>query len=231
MIVQDRGDHVLLITQPDHARLARRIFEQWPALARRPRKDALLLAIGEHDSGWAEADAAPMVDPENGTVVDFVQVPLEMRQRWAPTAVQRLAADSPWAAALVAEHGLTVYARFRTAPEWAEYFSGLTMLRDELLRVAGEPSKTLVDDYGFLRLADLVSLTFCTGWDDAQQFRDWTIQRVGNEVRVDPRAHGLVIPFSITGRRIAKRPYESDSAVLTALRAADSVTLNGEVAA
>lgn len=230
MIVQDRGDHLLLITQPDHAGLARRIMGQWPPLARHPRRDGVLLAIGEHDSGWADADAAPIADPATGTVVDFVHAPMELRQRWAPTAVRRLAGLSPWAAALVAEHGLTVYARFRTEPEWAEYFSGLTMLRDELLRVVAEPSETLVDDYAFVRLADLVSLTFCTGWDDAQQFRDWTIQRVGTEVRINPREHGLVIPFSITARRLTNVRYPTDAALLTAFRSASHVTLSGEVA-
>ena len=231
MIVQDRADHILLITQPDHARLARRIFEQWPALFQHPRRDTLLLAIGGHDQGWADSDAAPLAEPSTGAVVDFVHAPLELRQRWAVTSVQRLAADSPWAAALVAEHGLTVYARYRTEPEWAEYFEGLTTLRDGLLRVAGSSYETLVDDYVFLRLADLVSLTFCTGWDDDQRFREWSIQRVATQVHVRPREQNVVIPFSITARRLAKTPYRSGAALLAALRIADHVTLNGELVA
>ena len=231
MIVQDRADHLLLITQPDHARLARRIFEQWPALFQHPRRDALLLAIGGHDQGWADSDAAPLVQASTGAVVDFVHAPLELRQRWALTSVQRLAADSSWAAALVAEHGLTVYARFRTEPEWGAYFEELTTRRDELVRVAAGPLELLVDDYGFLRLADLVSLTFCTGWDDEQRFREWSIQRVAAQVHVRPREQNVVIPFSISGRKLAKIPYRSDAALLAAFRGADHITLNGDLVA
>jgi hypothetical protein len=67
MIVRDEGAHWLLVTQPDHARLARRVMEQWPGVIDAPRREEILLAIGEHDSAWAGPDSAPQWDPVGGT--------------------------------------------------------------------------------------------------------------------------------------------------------------------
>src|SRR5581483_8368207 len=67
MIVRRTGGRIQLITQPDHAQLAGRIMARCAALADRPRRTSILLAVAEHDNGWAEEDAAPEAG-EDGTV-------------------------------------------------------------------------------------------------------------------------------------------------------------------
>ena len=64
MIVRPAGDVLHLITQPDHAALARRIMDRWIAddLPASPRRASILRAIEEHDHGWLDVDAAPIVD-------------------------------------------------------------------------------------------------------------------------------------------------------------------------
>src|SRR5687767_12815221 len=113
MIVRPAPGVLHLITQPDHAALARRIMEQWTSLQSAERREEILLAIEQHDGGWQEPDDAPTVDPETSTVFDFVRVPPAVRQDVWPRGVGRLA-HSPWAAALVAHHAITVYDRYRT---------------------------------------------------------------------------------------------------------------------
>ena len=66
MIVRTTPGSIQLITQPDHAQLARRVMEHCVPLAARPRRDVILRAIGEHDNGWMEEDAAPRVNPTTG---------------------------------------------------------------------------------------------------------------------------------------------------------------------
>ena len=138
MIVRPVHDGLQLITQPDHAHLARRIMVHCVPLAARPRRDAILHAIGEHDNGWAEEDAAPTVNPNTGSVADFVSVPLSVRHGVWPRGVARLA-DDPWAAALVAQHALTVYDRFRSDAEWTPFFDEMAAARGAMLRVSGMP--------------------------------------------------------------------------------------------
>ena len=58
MIVRTGPDHLLLITQPDHAALSAAIMGRWrrDGLPAHPRREWLLLATREHDAGWAEVD-------------------------------------------------------------------------------------------------------------------------------------------------------------------------------
>ena len=81
MIVRSAPGGVQLITQPDHASLARRIMERCIPLAGRSRCNAILLAIREHDNGWAEEDVAPTVIPATGRIADFITLPVASR-RW-----------------------------------------------------------------------------------------------------------------------------------------------------
>lgn len=226
MIVRQAGAGLLLITQPDHAQLAGRIMRHCVSLADHPRRGAILRAIAEHDNGWAEEDAAPLADPGSGGVVDFVAAPLAVRHRVWPRAVERLARDQ-WAAALVAQHAITVYDRFRPDPAWAPFFAGMEALRDRMAEF-GATATDLRDDYAFVRLGDLVSLTFCTGWTDDQRYADWTVRLSGDRVRVAPDPFGgAVIPIEIAAREIPARPFRTDAELRDALARASTTVLRG----
>lgn len=226
MIVRQAGTGLLLITQPDHAQLAGRIMRHCVALADHPRQGAILRAIAEHDNGWAEEDAAPLADPRSGGVVDFVAAPLAVRHRVWPRAVERLSGD-PWAAALVAQHAITVYDRFRPDPAWAAFFAEMEALRDRMTRTVA-CATDLLADYAFVRLGDLVSLTFCTGWTDAQRYADWTVRLSGDRVRVDPDPFGgAVIPIEIAARELPARPFRTDAELRDALARASTTVLRG----
>ena len=164
-------------------------MEHSVALSGRPRRDSILHAIGEHDNGWAEADAAPTVDAESGNVMDFVSAPLSVRQGVWPRGIARLA-DDPWAAALVAQHVLTVYDRYRSDSAWTAFFAEMKTARMRMRRAAAMPLADLEDDYAFVRLGDLISLTFCTGWTDEQRFGASTIHLSGWRVVVTPDPFG-----------------------------------------
>ena len=73
---------MLICTQPDHAALAQHIMQHWRAdgLPESPRRAAILLAVNEHDNGWREVDAAPIVDPATGGIRDFINAPDEVRR-------------------------------------------------------------------------------------------------------------------------------------------------------
>ena len=111
-----------------------------------------------------------------------------------PRGIARLA-DDPWAAALVAQHAITIYDRFRPESEWRPFFAEMEEARDRMLRADGGLDDLLAD-YAFVRLADLISLTFCTGWTDEQRFGEWTVQRLDTRVVVSPNAFtGTGVPI------------------------------------
>jgi hypothetical protein len=229
VIIRQVGERILLITQPDHAHLARRVMEHCAPLAASPRRDEILLAIGEHDNGWTEEDAAPRVNLATGEVFDFVSAPADVRQAVWPRGVARLASD-PWAAALVAQHAVTVYDRFRSDRDWAPFFAEMEAARDAMVRATDRDLDELLSDYVFVRLADLISLTFCVGWDDEQRFGGWAVQRAETRVVVTPDAFGgAEIPIAIDAREIVRRTFRSDAELRAALSEARSVTLRGEL--
>jgi hypothetical protein len=210
-------------------------------LAGQGRRDAILETIAEHDNGWAEEDAAPSVDPETGRIHDFVSAPLSVRHRVWPRAVARLE-DDPWAAALVAQHALTIYDRFRSETVWSPFFAEMEEARARMVLASGLRPNDLAADYVFLRLGDLISLTFCTGWDE-QIFDEWTVSCSGGRVVVKSREStprlvsdaaadvfgGATIPIELNVREIRKQVFRSDAELREALSDASTVTLRGEV--
>jgi hypothetical protein len=230
VIVRSLDTGTLLITQPAHARLAREVMEHATALAGHPRRESVVLAIGEHDNGWAEEDAAPTVDVSTGAVVDFVNASLWVRHTVWPRGVARLA-DDPWAAALVAQHAITVYDRFRADGEWASFFEGMEAERDAMLRTSGLGAPELASDYPFVRLGDLISLMFCTGWTEPQTFAHWTVERSGSRVSVTPDPFGgTTISIAVTAVEIRNGPFASNEDLREAIGEGLRMTLRGEVA-
>jgi hypothetical protein len=217
-----------LITQPDHAHLSRAIMEHCVPLAGAARRTIILHAIDQHDNGWAEEDLAPRVHPQTGAIFDFVGAPADVRHAVWPRGVERLA-DDPWAAALVAQHALVIYDRFRDDPAWAAFFATMQTLRDEMVRASGWPLDDLPADYRFVRLADLTSLAFCTGWDGEQHFGEWTVRLSGTRVMTPDVFGGVEIPIAITATDIPNQPYRSAIALRDAIRRAPAVTLHGRV--
>jgi hypothetical protein len=230
VIVRTAGDHLLLITQPDHAALAARIMAEWRRddLRDSPLRDTILFAAREHDNGWAEEDRAPIVDPATGRILDFINAPEPVRQRIWPRAVDRLR-DRPYAAALVAEHALNVYEHYRERPAWAPFFDRMEAMRQAALTDAAP--RTITDlrrDYFFIRMGDLASLAFCNAWQEPQKLARYELRLHGAELRFAPDPfNGARVPLSIRARRIPKCGYTSPADAARAFEAADELDICG----
>jgi hypothetical protein len=233
MIVRLDGSIQLLITQPDHAALAARVMRQWRAdgLLQAPRFSSILLAVEEHDNGWREVDAAPLVDDAAGRVVDFIGAPDQIRRTVWPRGVDRLAA-TPYAASLVAQHALHIYRRYRGHTDWAPFFSDMEARRDRYLQLAGPLSvDDLVREYFFLRIGDLISLTFCNGWTAAQlddSGSGYAIRLEGTRLTITPDPfEGREVPLEIAARELPNRPFQSAAEASEAFSKARHVVVEG----
>ena len=225
MIIRHNGDALQLITQPDHARLAGAIMQHTIDLAEHPRRDSILLAITEHDNGWTEPDAAPLIDPATGVPLDFISAPIAVRQGVWPRGIARLAHD-PWAAALVAQHAMAIFERYRSDSAWTQFFAVVESARQSMLGASGFSLVELMADYRFVGFGDLISLTFCNGWSDVQQFDAWNVRLSGSQVVVLPDLfNGRSIPIAIGAKEIRRRAYRSDADLRDELAAAPVATL------
>jgi hypothetical protein len=95
----------------------------------------------------------------------------------------------------------------------------------------GFRSATLVADYAFVRLADLISLAFCAGSTEEQRFDEFTVRLHGTRVVVTPDVFGgAAIPFAIEAKALFSRLFRTDDELRRALWAASTVILRGDVA-
>jgi Protein of unknown function (DUF3891) len=218
MIVREDGSSFLLITQPDHARLARDIvaaIRTEPALATAAR-EVVLLATLEHDNGWLEVDAQATIDPDTGRPCDFINGPAHVKHELWPRGITRVARTDARAAALIAEHALTVYHYRAAEPEWQSFFGPITALRDDLLRqiaaVDGPARQVFAQEYRCVRLGDVFSLQFCNGWTEPHETFGYhaTLDRSQLIISPDPFAGG-VVQLRVMARRIPARRYASDA--------------------
>jgi hypothetical protein len=230
MIIQPSGDALFFITQPELARLAGDLLERWSSrgFAGHPRRDAILLAAREHDNGWIEEDDETHVDG-NGEPLDFISVPAHVKHRIWPRRTARLAERDPYAAALVAQHALTVHEGQRGEREWAEFFNRMEAIRGELLATCpGRAAAAADEDYPFVRIADLLSLVICNGWrTPASAAGTHAVMRERLEVSPDPFG-GIVVPYAVGARRLERPGRVSASELRDALAAAPVVTIRGE---
>ncbi len=238
MIVRTDADGSLtLIAQPDHAALSAELMEAWQGdgLPTRPSRPVILFATREHDNGWKEPDRVPGL-AANRRPYDFTNAPMEVRQAIWPRGVARVAERSPLAGALVAEHALTVYDRYRGDPLWQAFFEELARVRDTLLHRAGALDGTERDafeaDYRFVYLGDLLSLVFCNRWHGAHEAHGYRVWMDGDELAVWPDPFGgRSIPIAVPARRILDRAYRSDEDLQAAIGEAEAITVRGTAAA
>ena len=230
MIIRRDDDRLLFIRQPDHATLAGEIMSRWRlgGLPDHPRRAAILSATRDHDTGWIEEDASPPVSAQ-GEPLDFVAVDLSVKQRTWPRATARLAPASPYVAALVAQHALTIYESQRGQPAWQHFFDTMGGIRDALLRDAKQHADDLAADYRFVRTGDLLSLTFCNGWSAplAGIGYDAILRGITLEITPDPFA-GVRIPLSVPARALPIRSYQSETELREALERAPVVLVEGD---
>ena len=231
MIIRTTDDTQLFITQPDHARLAAEAITNWreDGFETNPRRASILLAAREHDNGWREEDALTHVDA-SGKPLDFICVPVAVRQRIWPRAVDRLAEQDPYAAALVAQHAITVYGHFESDLAWNPFFEVMQERRaTHLARCPAGAADDIAADYRFVHAADRISLAFCTGWPQPLESYERRIILRHDTVEVSPDPFsGARIPLRIRVRRLPVREYASAADLRAALDDAAVEVIEGE---
>jgi hypothetical protein len=232
VIIQRRDDTLFFITQANHAAVAATIMTHWRegGLPEHPRREAILDATAAHDDGWREEDVTLHLN-DVGEPQDFIEVPTDVKQRIWPRATERLAATSPYVAALVAQHALTIYASLGSDPAWRSFFARMTRTRDDLAeRALPQTTEAVGVDYRFVRIGDQLSLIFCNGWTAPMAGVGYRaiLKDITLEVTPDPFG-GVRIPISVEARTLAARPYTSVDDLRRAYAAAPVVTLAGYV--
>jgi hypothetical protein len=185
MILQDHGDHLLVIRQTDHAVLSGFLAREWGNdLFRRPDLfESFCLAAREHDNGWCEWELAPQIDPKTRVPYTFMSIPTEEHVALYQRGIERLIKVDRYAALLASLHCSGLYDRSRatipgfstkyvksTESQMVNEFLQTLKLQQLRLKVdlrANPATKSLAEDKslernaGVLEALDRLSLYFC----------------------------------------------------------------------
>ena len=187
MIIQEQGDHLILIRQTDHAVLSGYFARESgnENFARSQPLESFQLAATEHDNGWNEWELQPRIDPVTFLPYTFMSLPTVEHMDLYQRGIERVVKVDRYAGLLVSMHCAGLYDKTRaTMPGFsAKYIKAqeapvvsdfLQRLRLQQLRLKvdlrGDPAtKDFSDEKWFqanaqrLEALDRLSLYFCLG--------------------------------------------------------------------
>lgn len=187
MIIQEQGDHLVLIRQTDHAILSGYFAREAgnDNFARPEPIESFQLAAAEHDNGWNEWELQPRIDPVTFLPYSFMSLPTQEHTDLYQRGIERVVKVDRYAGLLVSLHCAGLYDRTRaTMPGFsAKYVKSqetpivndfLQRLRLQQLRLkvdlrADPATKAFADEKWLqanaqrLEALDRLSLYFCLG--------------------------------------------------------------------
>ncbi|HIC88428.1 MAG TPA: DUF3891 family protein [Anaerolineae bacterium] len=182
MIRRKLDDHTLLIIpQPAHAWLAGQLALHWgnDRFVRPAPRAEVILAISQHDNGWAEWEQEPHLNPETGQPRSFKEVELNEHLGIWHRGVARMLLQNRYAALLLSLHSTSLYApRLRdeaTLPHERDriraYLGEQEALQKELRQALTEDERyaqaleeaSLQANLCLLKACDALSLHLCGG--------------------------------------------------------------------
>lgn len=191
MIRNETTDHWILITHPDHARIAGQFADAWgnADFARPEPYLPLRYAIYHHDDGWLTRDTTPSLTkqgrPEGftralvGTYSAFEEIDLPAYLLVRAEATAAVAEIDPYAGLLVSMHTvnlLTEQADLATIrPEHrdahTDFLARQRTWQSQITKNFGYSSAELQRGFEFLQCCDNLSLIVCSGYDTTRTLR------------------------------------------------------------
>ena len=115
MIIQEQGDHLVLIRQTDHAVLAGHLARELgnDTFAVPQPQESFALAATEHDNGWNEWELLPEIDPVTYLPYSFMSIPTREHIELYQRGIERVVKVDRYAGLLVSMHCLGLYDRTR----------------------------------------------------------------------------------------------------------------------
>ncbi len=160
VIVRDGGHDWQVVLQTDHAGLSGNFARAWADPG--PRHDSLTLAAERHDDGWAVWEQAPMVEPETGRPLNFLDVGVPAHLAFYRACIAAVSEQDPYSGLLVSMHGAGIYQqRYGRDP-------GLSITQ-------AEAHRQLVDAFVDEQEAGYSERIARTGVDEEQRWRDYEL--------------------------------------------------------
>jgi len=205
MIRAETESEWLLITHPDHAKLAGEFADVWGnrEFGRPEPYEAIRYAVYHHDDGWTNRDASPCLTPTGvpeaftrdlvGAYSAFEEIDLPSYLRVRGEATAAVAAQNPAAGIMVSMHTVnllteqadesTIKPDHRAAH--AEFVARQQAWQKNETAKLGLDADAMQRGFEFLQACDNLSLIACSGYDETRPLRHLHLDQGGH-------AHSLI---------------------------------------
>ena len=254
MIIPEREPKLVLVRQPEHAKMSGRIARRWqrPAWLTPGAWKRFVEAVRRHDDGWISEEARPALDPR-GFPYDFLRLPPGRHLAVWKRSVRLAGRADPWGGLLVAGHArwLTGMSRGRAASAGQNaidrFLEGLDAEIERLKRIlqSGPPADrilaaspglssarrlfSLLDSLS-LRLLGAIGLETTGPVCFGEREERLSIAGDGQRFSVDPwpfRAPAFRV--AVTACEVAPGPYRDPGSLAKAMARARRRTLRWEL--
>ena len=206
MIIQDQGDHLIIIRQTDHAVLsgffARELGNE--LFSKPDPRESFLLAATEHDNGWEEWELRPRIDPVTFLPYSFMSIPTEEHIELYQRGIERVVKADRYAGLLVSMHCAGLYDRTRaTMPGFsAKYVKSqeATIVTDVLQRLKLQQLRLKVDLRGDPAMKEFAN----EKWLQANAQRLEAVDRLSLYICLEPREPATIdaVPVDYRGSEV-----------------------------
>lgn len=161
MIVNKLEQGWEVIYQPAHALLSAQLAGRWEAKTRPGRWWETLTAVAQHDNGWREWEAAPLITDE-GAPRNFTQMtPFDAIAQWE-RGITRGRHQSRWVGLLISLHATSLYeARRGELAELDAFLNEQAVLQEAWIEGVGTTREEALRAYRMVQWTDWLSLILC----------------------------------------------------------------------
>ncbi|WP_419954211.1 DUF3891 family protein [Neobacillus niacini] len=164
MIVLEREQSFLIVTQNDHAHLAGEIAQSCKEdyFFNDNHTEEVLLAIKEHDRGWIELDSSPVWNDKTEKPYSFIDYPLSLKITFYKKGLDEVEKLGKYAGLLCSLH-YSSFIQDSSEPAVREFWKAEKQRQDQLskaLQLTGNEhkQKTLMYHLDLLKFCDYLSL-------------------------------------------------------------------------
>ncbi len=224
MLLREDNGAAIAITQPAHAWLSGQMARAWgnELFGEVVPWEEVCLAAEQHDIGHVPLEQAPVLHPDTGRPVTFLDMPRQMHVGLWSTAGRQVLPQSRYAALFVSLHGTGLYENHDASgdtPEDADavqtYLANerafqaelLAGLRDSAYAPYATP-EAVARNRRLIQVWDALSLALCFGLREPRTFRDVPTAGEPTTLHLTPAAHDT------SQIRVAPWPFRPQSVTL-----------------
>ncbi|MGM0903823.1 MAG: DUF3891 family protein [Bacillota bacterium] len=185
MIILEKDQSFIMVTQHDHAMVSGQIAENWkeeyfPEL---DHKQDVVLACYEHDCGWIELDQDPKWNAINQKPYSFMDYPAEPKIIYYKRGIEEVFKQNKYAALLCSLH-YTSFLQAPTDPVSKQFVSEENNRQQQLLNrfnINGNSvkEKNLLYHLDILKFCDNLSLYLCLNKPGTTKTKEYPFFRNG----------------------------------------------------